>query len=193
MPDPKVLVFAGSLRAESLNKRLARLAAAEVRAAGGEPTLVDLRDYPLPLFDEDLERDQGLPASARRLKDLFIGHAGLYVACPEYNASLSAVLKNAFDWVSRQHGSESGLLCYEGKVAALCGATPGQFATLRAMEAVRQVLMQLGCNVLARRVGVARAGEAFDEAGALRDPLLAGALRTQAAELVRLAAMARTG
>jgi len=182
----RILVFAGSLRSASLNKRLARLAATLVTSAGGEATLIDLRDFALPLYDGDLEAAEGIPANARKLKDLFKAHRGLLIACPEYNAGITAVLKNTLDWVSRQDGAEPGSVPYEGKVAALCGATPGQFATLRAMDMTRHVLMQLGCTVIARRVGVPRAHEAFDEQGALRDSNLAGALQALAAELVRV-------
>lgn len=182
----RILVFAGSLRTASLNKKLARLAAQAVTAAGGEATLLDLRDHPLPLYDGDLEASDGIPANARRLKDLFKAHRGLLIACPEYNAGITAVLKNTLDWISRQDGAEAGSVPYEGKVVALCGATPGQFATLRAMDMTRHVLLQLGCTVLGRRVGVARAHEAFDEHGELKDANLAASLQGLAGELVRV-------
>lgn len=188
MTPPKVLVFAGSLRAASYNKKAARLASAAASAAGADVTLIDLRDYPLPLFDGDLEAAQGLPPNARRLKDLFIASDGLIIACPEYNAGITAVLKNTIDWVSRQSGDEAGTLPYDGKVAGLIGATPGQFAALRSMDMTRHVLMNLGCNVIAKRLGIARAHEAFDEAGNLRDPKVAAALHAVAGEVVRTAA-----
>ncbi|MBK5105895.1 MAG: NAD(P)H-dependent oxidoreductase, partial [Burkholderiales bacterium] len=104
----KILVFAGSARASSLNKKLARVAAEAVRAAGASATFIDLADYPIPLYDGDLEDREGLPANARKLKDLFIAHQGLFIVSPENNASVSALLKNTLDWLSRQVGSESG-------------------------------------------------------------------------------------
>lgn len=186
MTTPRILVFAGSLRTASLNKQLARLAADGVRVAGGEATSIDLRDYALPLYDGDIEAKEGLPENARKLKAIFKAHQGLIIACPEYNGAITAVLKNTLDWISRQDGSESGAVPYEGKIAGLCGATPGQFATLRSMDMVRHVLMQLGTTVLARRVGVPRANEAFDAQGQLKDPKLAGALQGLAAEVVRV-------
>ncbi len=112
MSTPRLLVFAGSLRAASLNKKLAMLAAAGARQAGAEVTHIDLRDYPLPIYDGDLEAASGIPANARALKDLFIAHQGFLIACPEYNAGVTAVLKNTIDWVSRQDGKESGTLPY---------------------------------------------------------------------------------
>ena len=192
MSAVKILAFAGSLRAASWNKLLARLAAEAARSAGAEVTLLDLRDFPMPLYDGDLERDEGLPEHARRLRGLFKAHDGFLIACPEYNAGMPAVLKNAIDWVSRKEGDEPGTVAFEGRLAALCGATPGQFAALRAMEATRQVLANLGCNVLSRRLGVPRAHEAFDAAGALRDPALLAGLEALASELVRLAGRLRT-
>lgn len=90
---PKILAFAGSTRTDSYNKKLVKIAATGARAAGAEVTYIDLRDLPLPLFDEDLEAQEGLPANARTLKDLFISHQGLLIASPEYNSSLTAVLK----------------------------------------------------------------------------------------------------
>jgi chromate reductase, NAD(P)H dehydrogenase (quinone) len=98
---PRILALAGSTRRDSFNKRLVRIAARGAEAAGAEVTIIDLRDFPLPLFDEDLEREQGPPEAATRLKRLLVGHDGLLIASPEYNSSITAVLKNALDWASR--------------------------------------------------------------------------------------------
>src|SRR5262245_41278463 len=109
MSTPRILAFAGSTRTESYNKRLVRIAAQGARSAGAEVTVIDLRDLPLPLFDEDLEKNEGLPASGRKLKDLFLAHHGLMISSPEYNSSISGVLKNAIDWVSRPVPGEAPL------------------------------------------------------------------------------------
>src|SRR5216683_7510561 len=114
---PKILAFAGSTRAESYNKKLVQIAIAGARAAGAEVTYLDLRDLPMPLFDEDLEKADGLPANARRLKDLFLAHHGLLISAPEYNSSITAALKNAIDWVSRPCQGEAPLGCFVDKVA----------------------------------------------------------------------------
>src|SRR3954470_7217353 len=98
---PRILAFAGSLRRDSFNKKLLPIAARAAQGAGAEVTLIDLKDFPLPLFDQDLEVEQGMPESGKKLKQLFIDHDGLLIASPEYNSSLTAVLKNALDWVSR--------------------------------------------------------------------------------------------
>ena len=183
----KILVFAGSLRAASLNKMLAREAATLARAAGAEVTLIDLKDFPLPIYDGDVEVADGLPANARKLKDLFIAHHGIIVACPEYNAGMTAVLKNVIDWVSRQHGDESGPVPYEGKVVGLCSAAGGQFAGIRSMEAARNVLMNLGCLVVPKRLGISRANQAFDDAGRLKDPQHLAGLDAVVKQVVQVA------
>ncbi len=125
---PHILAMAGSTRHDSYNKRLARIAALGAEAAGAEVTVIDLRDLPLPLFDEDLEREEGPPEAATKLKGLLVKHDGLIVASPEYNSSISAVLKNAIDWASRPAPGESPLVAFRGKVASLLSASPGRWA-----------------------------------------------------------------
>jgi NAD(P)H-dependent FMN reductase len=185
---PKVLVLAGSVREGSWNRRLAGLGAAAVRRAGGEAVEVELRDYPLPLFDQDLEAREGLPANARRLKELFLAHRGLLLACPEYNSSITPLLKNTLDWVSRREPGEAPLRCYEGKVAGLLSASPGALGGLRGLAAVRSILGNIRVLVLPDQVAVPAADGAFAEDGSLRDPARAAALDRLASTLVRTCA-----
>lgn len=166
----KILSFAGSLRKESFNKKLARLAAAAARTAGAEVTDLDLRDYPLPIFDEDLEKSAGLPVEARRLKELFLAHQGLILACPEYNSSITAVLKNTIDWVSRPVPGEPALAGFLGKVAALYSASPGALGGLRGLVTVRSILSNINVLVLPEQLAINKAHEAFDAEGQLKDP-----------------------
>ncbi|MDE2260506.1 MAG: NAD(P)H-dependent oxidoreductase, partial [Betaproteobacteria bacterium] len=112
MTAPKILVFAGSARRDSLNKKLARVAADAARAGGAEVTLIDLDDYQMPIYHGDLEEQSGLPENARRLKQLFLEHDALMLVSPENNASVSALMKNTLDWLSRQDGDQSGLVPY---------------------------------------------------------------------------------
>jgi chromate reductase, NAD(P)H dehydrogenase (quinone) len=184
----RILIFAGSARAGSLNKKLARVAAAAVRAAGAEATLIDLADYPMPLYDGDLEAREGVPASARKLKDLFIAHQGLLIVSPENNASVSALLKNTLDWISRQDGSESGLVPYQGKVAALAGASPGALGGLRGLTHLRAILQTLNVLVLPEQVALGRAHEAFNEDGSLKDAKQQAALAALAKKLTDVCA-----
>ena len=121
----KILAFAGSTRKGSFNKKLVHVAAEAVRDAGGQVTEVDLRDYPMPIYDGDLEESDGSPDRATKLYELMKQHDGLLLACPEYNSSITAVLKNTIDWVSRPREGEPPLTAFAGKVAALLSASPG--------------------------------------------------------------------
>ena len=185
---PKILVFAGSARAGSLNKKLARVAAQAVRDAGGEATLIDLDDYPMPVYHGDLEAREGVPVKARELKALFLAHQGLLIASPENNASVSSLLKNTLDWLSRPEGGQNGLVPYQGKVAAIVGASPGALGGLRGLVHLRQILMTLNVLVLSEQLGLSRAHEAFDEGGALKDPRQQATLAGIARRLVDVTA-----
>jgi NAD(P)H-dependent FMN reductase len=185
---PKVLVFAGSARQASVNRKLARLAADAVDAAGGAATLVELRDLALPLYDGDLEEASGLPEGVRKLKALFLAHRGLVLACPEYNSSITPLLKNAIDWVSRPAPGEGSLAAFDGKVAALCSASPGALGGLRGLVTVRSILGNIRVLVLPDQLAIGKAHEAFDDAGALKDAGQRASLDRLAATLVRTCA-----
>ncbi len=170
MAAPKILAFAGSTRAESFNKKLVKIAATGARNAGAEVTLIDLREFPLPLYDGDLEARDGLPANARKLKQLFLAHDGLLLACPEYNSGITGVLKNTIDWVSRaESDDEPDLACYIGKVAAIMSASPGFLGGLRGLVQVRSILGNIRVLVLPEQVTVSKAHEAFNPDGSLKD------------------------
>jgi chromate reductase len=167
---PRILAFAGSTRRESFNKKLACIAAKGARDAGAGVTLIDLKDFSLPLFDPDLEAGQGMPENAKRLKKLFTDHDGLLIASPEYNSSITAVLKNAVDWVSRPAPGEPSLAAFRGKVATLMSASPGALGGLRGLVHVRSILGNIGVIVLPDQIAVAKAHEAFQPDGSLTDP-----------------------
>jgi chromate reductase, NAD(P)H dehydrogenase (quinone) len=167
---PKILAFAGSARVDSLNKRLARVAAGAARAAGGEVTLIDLDDYPMPVYHGDLEAREGVPGKARELRELFRANDALLIASPENNASVSSLLKNTLDWLSRPSDGQNGLVPYQGKVAALLAASPGALGGMRGLAHLRQILQTLNVLVLPEQFALPRAHEAFDGSGALADP-----------------------
>lgn len=169
MSSPRILAFAGSARSDSWNARLVRIAADGARAAGADVTVLDLKDYPLPLFDEDLERESGTPENAAKLKQLFLEHDGLLIASPEYNSSLTPLLKNTIDWVSRPSENEPMLSAYQGKVAAIMATSPGGLGGLRGLVHVRSILSSIGVIVLPDQVTVPQAFNAFDEEGDLKD------------------------
>ncbi|MCC5859149.1 MAG: NAD(P)H-dependent oxidoreductase [Ectothiorhodospiraceae bacterium] len=166
----RVLVFAGSARTNSYNKQLARLAATRVEHAGGRATFVDLRDYPIPLYDGDLEEEHGIPEHARRLKELLSTHTGLIVVSPEYNGFITPLLKNTLDWLSRPDGEQNGLALFRNRVACVLSASPGRLGGMRSLGLARQLLTNLGVTVLPDQLAVSGAGEAFSDDGNLADP-----------------------
>jgi NAD(P)H-dependent FMN reductase len=169
MATPKILAFAGSTRTESFNKKLVRIAVEGARAAGAEVTHVDLRDFPMPMYDGDLEAATGLPEHAKRLKKLFLEHDGLMISTPEYNSSVPGGLKNAIDWVSRSEPGEPPLAAYAGKTAVLMSASPGGLGGVRSLNVVRMMLSNIKVLVLPDSVSVSKAGEAFNPDGSLKD------------------------
>ena len=159
---PKILAFAGSTRTDSFNKKLVKIAVAGARAAGAEVTLIDLRDFPMPVYDGDLEAKEGIPPKAQQLKQLMLANQGLLISSPEYNSSIPGGLKNALDWASRSAPGESPLACFVGKVAILMSASPGGLGGLRGLVHLRAMLANIHVLVLSDQMAIARAHEAFN-------------------------------
>jgi NAD(P)H-dependent FMN reductase len=183
---PKILVFAGSIRTGSYNARLAALATKLLALAEAEPTHISLQDFPLPLYDGDLEAKSGPPAEAVRLQRMMMQHAGVFIATGEYNASVTPLLKNAIDWTSRvREGAEAPLAAFRNRIFALAAASPGTLGGYRGLMAVRQAL-ELGCGatVLPEQVAVRDAASAFDADDNLHEPRTAEALRALLRRLV---------
>ncbi|MGE0769265.1 MAG: NADPH-dependent FMN reductase [Hyphomicrobiaceae bacterium] len=189
----RLLFFAGSAREGSLNKRLARLAHDVAEANGIAATLADLGDYPMPIYDGDLEASDGPPENARKLKSLMNVHQGVFIACPEYNASITPLLKNSLDWVSRVKDDGGGApTVYKTRVFALGAASPGALGGYRSLIAVRQTLeLGLGALVLPDQISVSRATDAFDDKGHLKDKGLMALLKTVVEKLARAAHVMR--
>jgi chromate reductase, NAD(P)H dehydrogenase (quinone) len=166
----KILALAGSTRTASFNKKLVKVAAEGARMAGATVNFLDLRDLPLPLFDEDLEEREGLPENAKKLKALFIDHHGFLIASPEYNSSITAVLKNAIDWASRPALGEAPLACFDGKVASIMSASPGVLGGLRGLVHLRSLLGNIRVIVMPGQLAVPKAHEAFDANDSIVDP-----------------------
>ena len=189
MPQPKIVALAGSLRADSFNRKLIALAAEAARAAGAEVTVVDLRALALPMYDQDLEDASGLPEGARTLKALLRASHGLLIASPEYNSSISGALKNAIDWASRAESEdEPPLVAYRGKTAALFAASPGALGGLRGLVHLRAILGNIGVTVLPDQVAISTAHEAFTAEGQLKDDRKAKQVADLARSLVAMLA-----
>jgi len=164
---PRILVFAGSIRAESFHRKLARAATAALESAAVEVSCADLGDYPMPLYDADLERQEGLPDTVLRFKKLVWDHEGFLIASPEYNGSFSARIKNIIDWISRPEKGEKDLAIFEGKIAGLVSASPGPRGGARGLQHLREVLEVVGVTVIPAQVTIRSAFEAFDAGGNL--------------------------
>jgi chromate reductase, NAD(P)H dehydrogenase (quinone) len=185
--NPRVLVFAGSNRTGAYSGRLAGAAAIELGKAGADVTRMSLIDYPLPIMDEDLEREKGIPDNAYRLARLFAVHDGILICSPEYNASIPPLLKNTLDWVSRiSKDNGKPLKPFSGKIAALCSSSDGAFAGIRGLIHLRAVTVNLGMTVISEQCSIAQASEAFDDNGLLRMPRSQAALAKVAQSLTSL-------
>lgn len=166
----KILALSGSSRRGSLNQKLLDIAANGARDAGATVTSIRLTDFALPLYDGDLEVDQGVPSEVRHLQAEFAKHDALLIATPEFNGGYTAALKNALDWVSRpQEDGTSGVTLLAGKVAALVSASPGQLGGLRSQLALRTVLDKLGVVVIPDAFALGLAHQAFEGEIGLKD------------------------
>jgi len=165
----KVLALSGSARALSLNTKLLKIAAATAEAVGAKITMVSLRDLGLPIYDADLEARDGTPVAVSTLRGLFAEHQGVMFASPEYNGSVTALLKNSLDWCSRPHEGKDGLLAFRGKPAVLLSASPSPFGGIRGVGHLRGILSKMGMHVLPDEIILPFAPKAFAADGALVD------------------------
>jgi chromate reductase, NAD(P)H dehydrogenase (quinone) len=170
----RILAFSGSARQGSFNQSLVEIAATGAIAAGAEVTTINLRDYPMPLYNADLQEAEGFPTSVVEFKVLLKSHQGFLIACPEYNSSITPLLKNAIDWASRPEAGEAplALTCFQGKVAALMATSPGGLGGLRGLNHVRSILESIGTLVIPNQKAIPGSTQAFDQQGQLQDPRL---------------------
>ena len=158
----KILAFAGSTRESSYNKKLVGFAAKIAQNTGAQVKVIDLRDYPLPLYDGDLEEKSGVPDNALAVRAMMMESHGIILSCPEYNSAISAVLKNTIDWVSRPVPNQPALAAFTGKTAALLAASPGALGGLRGLASVRSILSNLGMIVVPKQYALSNAANAFN-------------------------------
>jgi len=161
-----ILCFAGSLRHDSFNKKLAKIAMQGATDAGAKVTYIDLKDYQLPVYDGDFEAKSSLPDNAVKLKELFLKHDGLLMSCPEYNSSVTGVWKNVIDWVSRPATDNEPMLhCFTGKIAGIMSASPGALGGLRGLVHVRAILENINVMVIPDQIAISQAMSAFTPDG----------------------------
>lgn len=183
---PKILAFSGSLREYSYNKRVLKTAINGVEKAGAHVTYIDLRDYPLPVYDED-EEQNGFHENARRLQALLVQHDGLLIASPEHNGSVSAALKNVIDWTSRKGDTYERSKVFTRKFAAIMTAAPGSSGGVRSLVHLRGILTSVGVNVLAAEVAVPYVASKFEgDGGEMTDERMKQKLENLGASLVEM-------
>ncbi|HSK71114.1 MAG TPA: NAD(P)H-dependent oxidoreductase [Pyrinomonadaceae bacterium] len=181
---PKILAFAGSLRENSYNKRVVKIAAEGARSAGAEVNYIDLRDYPMPIYNADEHAANGFPEAALKFQRLLGAHEGLLISSPEYNASLPGGLKNAIDWASRQSDEFGQIEVFKGKTAAITTASPGSFGGIRCLNHLRSVLTIMQVNVLPTEIAVTFVREKFEGDGEeMTDEKMKGILQNLGASL----------
>jgi chromate reductase, NAD(P)H dehydrogenase (quinone) len=166
----KILAFSGSSRKGSFNKMLLRYAVEGAQKAGAEVTVIDFKEYVLPVYNGDLEESEGLPLKVKELKKLFLEHDAFLIASPENNSMPSALLKNVIDWVSRPATADEPFLhCFVGKKAALLSASVGYLGGSRGLIVLASFLRNIMVTVLPEFKMVPVAQEAFDVQGNFKD------------------------
>lgn len=190
---PRILVFAGSIRSGAYSGKTADIAQRELALQGAEVTRISLADYPLPIMDQDLEREKGIPENAVKLARQFAAHDALLICTPEYNGSIPPLLKNAIDWVSRVK-SDGGrpLRPYPGRLVALCSSSDGHFAGIRSASHLRAVLSHIQMEVISAQCSVPYGEDAFDADGNFREERLRRSMERVCSTLVERARMLST-
>lgn len=182
-----LLFLSGSIRKGSHNTRLARLAHSIALDKGADAVLIDLADYPMPLFNADDEAEHGVHENAIRLKEKFAAADGFFIASPEYNSSMTPLLKNTLDWISRKHEkNEPPLVAFADKAGAISGTSPGALGAIRTLVPLRLMLSNVGVNLVGRQLAIPKAKEAFDENGGLVSDFHRGLLDKIITTLIRI-------
>lgn len=190
---PKILVFAGSIRSGAFSGRTADVAQKVLAMQGADVTRISLADYPMPIFDEEIEKESGIPENVIKLARLLGAHDGLLVVTPEYNGSVSPLLKNAIDWVSIvRHDNGQQLKPMAGKAVALCSSSKGHFAGVRAINHLRAILLRCHMDIVTPECSVPNGASAFDTDGDFVDQKLRHAMELVAQALIERARISST-
>ena len=185
MPALKILIIPGSLRTGSLNARLAAAAAHELAVSGAEVTRISLSDFPLPIFDGDLQAKSGVPKHAVNLKRMIGSHHGVLIVTPEYNSSVPALVKNTIDWISRvQDPHETRGQVFRERVFAIAAASGGRLGGTRALSALRLILTACHASVVPNQLALSFADHAYDEMDHLKHPADIEALKAMVRQLI---------
>ncbi len=190
MPEhaPRLLMLCGSLRAESLNRKAVEIAARAAEAAGAVIDRTAPKDLALPLYDQDDEAASGFPDAVLKLRERMQAADGFLVACPEFNGTMTAAMKNAIDWASRPREGEAQLACFRGKTAGLVAASPGKLGGIRGLPETRRVLSGIGVHVIAGDFALGNAHEMFDDQGNCKDDGVRAGIENVGTTLAKLTA-----
>ena len=185
MSAPKILVIPGSLRTGSHNAKLAAVAAYEFAQAGVDVTRISLADFPLPIYDGDLQAKSGVPMHAINLKRMIGAHHGVLIVTPDYNSSVPALVKNTIDWVTRvQDAHETRGQVFRDRAFAIAAASESRLGGTRALAALRLILAACQATVIPSQLALSFAGEAYDDRDRLKHPADAEALKALARQLI---------
>ncbi len=187
----KLIAVAGSTREGSFNRKVLAIAVKGARDAGADVEVIDLAEFPMPIFNQDFEARQGHPENVKKLRQKFKESDGLLIASPEYNGAPTPLLKNTIDWLSRPSDDEPGLVAFSGKTAAIVSASPGKLGGLRSLTHLRVILSGINVFVLPRQIAVSQANEAFSEDGSLKDDKQNQAVLSLGRELAETTAQLR--
>jgi len=182
----KILAFAGSARTASYNKMLVKIAMKGATAAGAEVAFVDLRDYPIPLYDEDMEKERGMPQPARDLKRIVQSCQGFLIASPEYNGSFTPLMKNTLDWLTRKGGEGLDGNPFAGKFAGIMSASPGALGGYRNLVVFRLLMGTLSMTTIPQQISISGAMNEFTPEGQLKDEKKQKSTENIGAELAKL-------
>lgn len=187
MPALKILVVPGSLRTGSLNARLAATAAHELAQTGVDVTRISLGDFPLPIYDGDLQTKSGVPKHAINLKRMIGAHHGVLVVTPEYNSSVPSLVKNAIDWVTRvQDAHETRGQVFRERVFAIAAASESRLGGTRGLAALRLILSACRATVIPNQLALSFAGDAYDDMDRLKHPADIEALQALVRQLIEV-------
>lgn len=183
--EQKILAFAGSTRKDSCNKKLIENAAELARGMGAEVKIIDLKDYPIPFYDADDEQNKGMPENAKKLRNMMIESNRIIISTPEYNASLSGVLKNALDWASRSQDGKPSRDAFLGKKVAIMSCSPGNGGGARALAHLRAIISNIGGEVIPLEVAVPDCYSVFNSEGKLTNESIKGRLKAEIQQLLQ--------
>ena len=183
----KILVIPGSLRSGSHNVKLAAVGAYEFARAGAEVTRISLGDFPLPIYDGDLQARSGVPKNAVNLKRMIASHHGVLLVTPEYNSSVPPLVKNTIDWITRvQDANESRGQVFREKPFAIAAASESRLGGSRALSALRLILSACQATVIPGQLALSFADQAYDDMDRLKNPSDIEAMRALVRQLIEV-------